>query len=109
MDNKAVDEILRRRPTTGGDQDEMVRRLTSSGAGVDVVVGKAGAGKTFALDAAREAWQSSGHRVLGAALSGRAAAELEAGTGIDSYTIHSLLAALDRRDQPGSRLPPAAS
>jgi hypothetical protein len=32
----------------------MVRRLTGSGAGVEVVVGKAGTGKTYALDAARE-------------------------------------------------------
>jgi integrase len=37
----------------------MVRALCSSGDGVQVVVGVAGAGKTFALDAAREAWEAS--------------------------------------------------
>ena len=40
----------------------MVRRLTTDGAGVSVVVGKAGTGKTFALAAAREAWEASGYR-----------------------------------------------
>ena len=37
---------------------------------------RAGTGKTFALDAAREAWQRSGIAVLGCALSARAACEL---------------------------------
>ena len=45
----------------------MVARLTSSGSGVEVVVGKAGAGKTLALAAARMSWESSGYRVLGTA------------------------------------------
>lgn len=76
----------------------MVERLTTSGAGVEVVVGKAGAGKTYALEAARAAWQTSGHPVIGCALAARAAAELEAGAGIDSYTIAGLLADLDRHD-----------
>ncbi len=48
----------------------MVERLTTSGAGVDVVVGKAGAGKTLALAAARQAWEGERlpgprHRALG--------------------------------------------
>jgi len=65
------------------------------------VVGKAGAGKTFALHAARDAWQASGVRVIGCALAARAAAELHAGAGIDSYTIDALLAALDRPGPAG--------
>ena len=49
-----VEAALRRRPSVTDEQAAMVRLLTS-GAGVEVVVGKAGAGKTFALDAARDA------------------------------------------------------
>ncbi|MDQ3973826.1 MAG: AAA family ATPase, partial [Actinomycetota bacterium] len=84
------------RPSLSEEQRAMVARLTRSGAGVDVVVGKAGSGKTFALDAARAVWQAGGYRVVGCALAARAAAELEAGAGIDSYTIDALLRDLDR-------------
>ena len=52
-------------PTLNDEQTEMVRSLLTSGAGVDVVVGHAGAGKTTALRAAAEGWRA-GHRVTGA-------------------------------------------
>ena len=97
----AVRSALERRPSLFGDQQAMVTRLTTSGAGVEVVVGKAGAGKTFALDAAREAWEASGHRVIGCSLSARAAQELQAGSGIRSFTIASLLQDMDRPEAAG--------
>lgn len=88
--------IRLRRPSCGARASatttrEMVCRITTSGAGVEVVVGKAGAGKTFALDAPRAAWQSAGHQVIGTALAARAAAELQDGSGIPSGTLHGLL------------------
>jgi Ti-type conjugative transfer relaxase TraA len=104
-DPAALDAALQRRPTIVGEQAAMVRWLATSGAGVEVVVGRAGAGKTFGLDAAREAWQASGVRVIGCALAARAAEELNAGAGIDSYTIDALLADLDRPG-PGGGLAP---
>jgi conjugative relaxase-like TrwC/TraI family protein len=94
--NPALEAALARRPSISGEQADMVSRLVTSGAGVEAVVGKAGAGKTFALDAAREAWQASGIRVIGCALAARAAQELHAGAGIDSHTIDALLMELDR-------------
>lgn len=93
---------LERRGGLFPDQRAMVTSLTTSGLGVEVVVGKAGAGKTFALDAAREAWESSGYRVVGCSLSARAAQELQVGSGIQSYTIASLLQDLDN---PNGGLP----
>ncbi len=75
----------------------MVRRLVLEPAGVAVVVGQAGTGKTFALGAAREAWEASGRRVLGAALARRAARELEEGAGIPSTSVTALLEELRRR------------
>jgi Ti-type conjugative transfer relaxase TraA len=92
-----------RRPSLGDDQAKMVRRITTSGAGVEAVVGKAGAGKTFALDAAREAWQSAGYEVIGTALAARAAAELQDGSGIPSGTLHGLLDHLRRGTELNSR------
>ena len=50
----------------------------------------AGAGKTYALGAAYEAWRSSGIQVIGAALSARAAQELSQGARIYSSTIAKL-------------------
>lgn len=87
----AVSAAVQRRPGLFPDQRAMVERLTTSGLGVEVVVGKAGAGKTFALDAAREAWQLSGYQVWGCSLSARAAQELQLGSGIQSFTISRLL------------------
>src|SRR4051794_41328840 len=75
----------------------MVRRLVLDPDAVAVVVGQAGTGKTFALDAAREAWEASGHRVRGAALARRAARELEHGAGIESTSITALLDTLRKR------------
>ena len=77
--------------TLGPEQAVMVRALTTSGQGVEVVVGRAGTGKTYALDAAREAWQASGYRVIGCATAARAADELRVQAGLDSYTIAGLL------------------
>lgn len=90
-----VDAALTRRPTLYPDQQAMVQRLTRSGQGVEVVVGKAGSGKTFALDAAREVWERSGYRVLGCCIAARAAEELQAGSGIPSHTVRGLLQDLD--------------
>ncbi len=87
-----VTAIVAARPTLSPNQATMVERVTTSGAGVDVVVGKAGSGKTFALAAAGEAWRSSGYRVCGVALAARAAAELQGASGIPSGTLARFLA-----------------
>jgi hypothetical protein len=88
--------VMAARPSLSDEQRRMVTALTSSGDGTQVVIGRAGTGKTFALDAARAAWEASGHRVVGAALAARAAAELQAGAGIPSSTLDRLLADLER-------------
>jgi hypothetical protein len=91
VNESTVDAALRLRPTLSEEQVAMVRRLTRDGHGVQVVTGKAGTGKTFALDAAREAWQAEGYIVIGAAVARRAARELEDGAGIESTSLAALL------------------
>ena len=100
---RAVDRAIAARPTIAGEQEVMVRRLTEEGAGVAVVVGEAGTGKTFALGAAREAWEASGRRVIGVAIARRAARELELDAGISSTSVAALLEQLRRR--PVSTIP----
>jgi conjugative relaxase-like TrwC/TraI family protein len=83
--------ILAEHALLSDEQRSMVRRLATSGAGIEVVVGKAGAGKTTALSVAREAFEGAGYRVSGSALSARAAAELAGSAGIESVTLARFL------------------
>jgi conjugative relaxase-like TrwC/TraI family protein len=87
----AIARALQARPSMGADQVAMVEQLCLDGAGVAVVVGPPGTGKTFALDAAREAWEVSGFSIQGAAVANRAARALHEGAGIDSTSVTALL------------------
>jgi hypothetical protein len=75
--DRAVEAATAARPTLSGEQEAMVRTICGSGAGVDIVEGVAGAGKTFALASARDAWEPSGYRVIGCSLAARAAKQLQ--------------------------------
>lgn len=87
-----------------GEQRAAFDHVTD-GRDLGVVVGYAGTGKSAMLGVAREAWESAGYQVRGAALSGIAAEGLENGSGIASRTIASMEHGwaqgrdmLDRRD-----------
>ncbi len=90
-----IDEALAARPSLGSDQAAAVTGLARSGNAVDIVIGPAGHGKSTMLDASRAAWDAAGFRTIGAAPSARAAAELQASSGIPSQTIDRLLGAID--------------
>jgi len=93
-DAASVEAAIAARPSLSDEQSEMIRRLTLSGNSVDIVVGRPGSGKTFALDAVRASYEATGYRVLGTALAARAGKELEAGSGIPSRTAASLQTAI---------------
>lgn len=84
----------------------MLRRLATSGDAVEVTVGVSGAGKTTVMDAVRELADATDTPIVGAALSGRAAAELQADAGIPSCTITRLLGETERSGglRPGTVL-----
>jgi conjugative relaxase-like TrwC/TraI family protein len=95
-------DALRPTPTRlSNEQMVAVIQMAQSGNGVDVLTAPAGAGKTFAFAAARDAWERSGYRVIGAAHTGVAADELSMAAGIASTTIARLLMAIDRGEPGG--------
>jgi conjugative relaxase-like TrwC/TraI family protein len=102
---QAVTDALDGRPQLSVEQADLVWGICTSSSPVVTVVGKPGTGKTFALDAARAAWQASDVPVIGTALAARAAAELQAGSGIPSTTLARLLADMER---PEGRLAPGS-
>jgi ATP-dependent exoDNAse (exonuclease V) alpha subunit len=95
----ALAAALATRPSITADQRALVTALTRSGRGVEVVRAPAGTGKTFALDAAREAWQASGVAVFGCSLAAKAAGELRDQAAIDTTTIARLTYALEQGAQ----------
>lgn len=92
----AVEAAVAAAATLSTEQDRMVRTICSSGDGIEVVEGVAGAGKTFALAAAREAWEASGYQVIGCSLAARAAKHLQDDAGIPATTIDRLLTTVAR-------------
>ena len=84
-----------------GEQHDAFQHIAGDQA-LASVVGYAGSGKSAMLGVARDAWERQGYTVRGAALSGIAAENLEAGSGIQSRTIASLEYAWARdREQLG--------
>jgi hypothetical protein len=70
---------------------------------VQVVVGRAGTGKTYALGVARHAWQLDGYQVLGTAPTGIATVCLDSEGFEHARTVDRLLAELDQERDPGNR------
>ncbi len=70
------------------EQQTAIAHVAGSGR-IAAVIGRAGAGKTVMMKAAREAWEAAGYRVVGGALAGKAAEGLEREAGIPSRTLSS--------------------
>lgn len=61
-----------------------------------ILQGSAGAGKSSAMEVLRHAYESSGHRVIGATIAKRAADNLHNESGITSFTVAKLLTDFER-------------
>ncbi len=82
--------VFEERPSLSDEQRTLIGNVCRLADGVSVIVAGPGTGKTFCLDAIRDAFQRSGFTVTGCALSASAAHELEQGSGISSMTIARL-------------------
>ncbi len=71
------------------DEQKVAIEHVAGGERIAAVIGRAGAGKTTMMKAAREAWEAAGYRVVGGALAGKAAEGLEKEAGIVSRTLSS--------------------
>jgi len=92
-ETQAVSEAVlgatfRRHERLSDEQKAAIERIAGP-ARIAAVVGRAGAGKTTMMKAAREAWELAGYRVVGGALAGKAAEGLEKEAGIQSRTLAS--------------------
>ncbi|WP_285540884.1 Ti-type conjugative transfer relaxase TraA [Brucella sp. NBRC 12950] len=71
------------------DEQTAVIRYATDRAGISVIVGYAGAGKSTVMNVVRQAYEANGSRVFGAALAGVAVDGLKQSSGISSRTIRS--------------------
>jgi conjugative relaxase-like TrwC/TraI family protein len=104
-DRALVHEIIARRvldarPSLKADQRAMVERLLTGGRGLEVVIGEAGTGKTYATVAAAEGWEAAGVELIAAAPTWRAANVLRA-EGVEAVTVAKLLGQLDDAAEGG--------
>ncbi|CUX71956.1 MULTISPECIES: Ti-type conjugative transfer relaxase TraA [Agrobacterium] len=84
----ALDATFRRHEQLSDEQKAAIERVAGP-ARIAAVVGRAGAGKTTMMKAAREVWELAGYHVVGGALAGKAAEGLEKEAGIQSRTLAS--------------------
>jgi hypothetical protein len=88
----------------GPDQAEMVRRLATSGAQVQLALAPAGSGKTVTLRTLANAWASQGNTVIGLAPTAAAARVLREELG-DSVAATDTLAKLVHALRTGTAVP----
>lgn len=82
------EEIFAANDRLSDEQRVAIERITGEER-LSLVVGRAGAGKTTMMKAAREIWEANGFKVVGGALAGKAAEGLEKEAGISSRTLAS--------------------
>lgn len=93
LDSLAVERALAELAATlGADQADTVRRLCTQGLAVDAVVGRAGTGKTFTMNAVRHVFVAHNRRMIGVCPTARAARELADGAHIETFTVPRLFA-----------------
>jgi conjugative relaxase-like TrwC/TraI family protein len=95
-----IDRVLARQPGLSDEQGDLVRAFCTSGHRTQCAIGRAGAGKTTTMAAARDVWQAAGWRVIGTAVKGEAARTLAAATGMPTETLAWHLAHDDPHTAP---------
>lgn len=74
------------------EQRQVARDILTSGRGVEAIVARAGAGKTYMAGALSDALTAAGYEVAGVAPTHRARNELASSTGLEVKTVHAATA-----------------
>lgn len=85
---RVLEKTFERNARLSAEQRSAIEHV-AGGKRIAAIVGRAGAGKTTMMKAAREAWEAAGYRVVGGALAGKAAEGLSSEAGIASRTLSS--------------------
>ncbi|XZE20287.1 MobF family relaxase [Pirellulaceae bacterium SH449] len=101
VSDATLKEVLTARPSISAEQAKAVQELTQAQSSLRLLRGVAGAGKTYTLDAVRQAFEKSGYEVMGTSTSGLAKETLESDAGIKSRTVASLLYQITGRSFQG--------
>jgi conjugative relaxase-like TrwC/TraI family protein len=100
---RAIRAALDKHPAAGEDQRAAIRTIASDPAGISVLVGRPGTGKTWTAGVLAYAAELDGRRVLAAAPTGIAVEALKS-EGLTARTVDSLLLALkDGRERLDAR------
>ncbi|WP_420451735.1 MobF family relaxase [Ilumatobacter sp.] len=81
--------------TLGADQADTLRCICTQGNAVEVIVGRAGTGKTYTMRTVNDVYTAAGQRLVGVCPTARAARELGDGAGIESFTVPRFLTNAD--------------
>lgn len=98
VSDSSLATILTKRPNLDSEQQKALIKITKEKGATQIVTGFAGTGKSYMLEAAKDAYRKDGFSVIGAAPSGVAAQGLETSTGIKSQTIHRTLSQIESGD-----------
>ncbi len=90
-----LDDALARHPELSTEQRQLVTAFCTSGDRAQSGIGRPGTGKTHTMRAAVTAWQTSGYRVVGAAVKAEAARHLGNECGIPAEPLAWYLNRLD--------------
>ena len=97
-----VESVLSERPDLTETGRDAARRLTTSGAGIERLAGGDFVSQAFVLDAARSAWEASGHHVAMVCRDQRSAARWQAMTALGPpppRPAHTTVVAVDGADR----------
>ena len=85
---RVLEKTFERNARLSAEQLSAIEHV-AGGKRIAAIIGRAGAGKTTMMKAAREAWETAGYRVVGGSLAGKAAEGLSSEAGIASRTLSS--------------------